>query len=120
MISLVFTFWMFVVLFGIIGLMRGWAKELLVVFSVILALAFNRLLERYVPVVNTLPPDSQALFTNEKTIRKLRLRNFPAFDIIRENARTQQLSALQANALSQFAAFCLMEEGPKIRKHLGL
>ncbi len=62
MISLVFTFWMFVVLFGIIGLMRGWAKELLVVFSVILALAFNRLLERYVPVVNTLPPDSQALF----------------------------------------------------------
>jgi uncharacterized membrane protein required for colicin V production len=42
--------------------MRGWAKELLVVFSVILALAFNRLLERYVPVVNTLPTDGQALF----------------------------------------------------------
>lgn len=62
MVSLVFVFWLLVTLFGIIGLMRGWAKELLVVFSVILALAFNRLLERYVPVVNTLPPDSEALF----------------------------------------------------------
>jgi len=62
MISLVFTFWMFVVLFGIIGMMRGWAKELLVVFSVVLALAFIRLLERYVPVVNALPPNSEALF----------------------------------------------------------
>jgi uncharacterized membrane protein required for colicin V production len=62
MVSLVFTFWLFVVLFGIIGMMRGWAKELLVVFSLILALTLNHLLERYVPMVNTLPPDSQALF----------------------------------------------------------
>ena len=62
MISLVFAFWMLVVLFGIIGLMRGWAKELLVVFSVILALAFNALIRRYVPLVNSLPEDSQALF----------------------------------------------------------
>jgi uncharacterized membrane protein required for colicin V production len=62
MVSLVFTFWLFVVLFGIIGLMRGWAKELLVVFSVILALTLNHLLQRYLPMINTLPPDSQALF----------------------------------------------------------
>jgi uncharacterized membrane protein required for colicin V production len=59
---MVFTFWLFVTLFGIIGMMRGWAKELLVVFSLILALTLNHLLERYVPMVNTLPPDSQALF----------------------------------------------------------
>ena len=62
MVSLTFTFWMFVILFGIVGMMRGWAKELPVVFSVILALAFNTLLKRYVPVVNTLPDDGQALF----------------------------------------------------------
>ncbi|NCP86968.1 MAG: hypothetical protein CO094_01925 [Anaerolineae bacterium CG_4_9_14_3_um_filter_57_17] len=62
MVSLTFMFWLFVILFGIIGAMRGWAKELLVSFSLILALAFNRLLERYVPVVNTLPPDGMALF----------------------------------------------------------
>lgn len=62
MISLNFTFWLLVVIFGLIGIFRGWAKELLVSFSVILSLAFNRLLERYVPVVNTLPLDGTALF----------------------------------------------------------
>lgn len=62
MVSLNFMFWLFVILFGIIGAMRGWAKELLVSFSVILALAFNRLLERYVPVISTLPADGMALF----------------------------------------------------------
>ncbi len=62
MVSLTFMFWMFVVLFGIIGAMRGWAKELLVVFSLILALAFNHLLEKYVPFINTLPPAGLALF----------------------------------------------------------
>ena len=38
MVSLVVLFWMFVILFAIIGAMRGWAQELLVSFSVILAL----------------------------------------------------------------------------------
>jgi uncharacterized membrane protein required for colicin V production len=62
MISLNFVFWFLVVLFGLIGMMRGWAKELLVSFSVVLALAFNRLLERYVPLVNSLPVDGTPLF----------------------------------------------------------
>ena len=62
MISLNFAFWLLVVLFGLIGMMRGWAKELLVSFSVVLALAFNRLLERYVPMVNSLPIDGPAIF----------------------------------------------------------
>lgn len=62
MVSLTFTFWMFVILFGLIGMMRGWAKELLVVFSVILALAFNTLLRRYVPVVSEFPETDQSLF----------------------------------------------------------
>jgi uncharacterized membrane protein required for colicin V production len=55
-------FWMFVILFGLIGMMRGWAKELLVVFSVILALLLNFLLKKYVPVVSELPDNEQALF----------------------------------------------------------
>ena len=41
MVTLNFLFWMFVILFGVIGAMRGWAKELLVTFSAILALAFD-------------------------------------------------------------------------------
>jgi uncharacterized membrane protein required for colicin V production len=51
MVSLSFVFWMYVVLFAIIGGMRGWAKELLVVFSVVLALTLSTLLEHYVPFV---------------------------------------------------------------------
>lgn len=51
MTSLVVVFWMFVILFGIIGAMRGWAKELMVTFSVILALFIISLLEQFVPIL---------------------------------------------------------------------
>ena len=51
MVSLTFVFWMYVVLFGIIGAMRGWAKELLVTFSVILALTIITLLQNYIPFI---------------------------------------------------------------------
>lgn len=60
--SLVYVFWMYVVLFAIIGMLRGWVKELLVAFSVILALALNHLLRKYVPIVQGLPDDSESLF----------------------------------------------------------
>ena len=62
MMSLVYVLWMYVLLFAIIGMLRGWAKELLVSFSVILALALNHLLRRYVPIVQELPDDSTSLF----------------------------------------------------------
>lgn len=51
MVSLVVIFWMYVIMFGIIGAMRGWAKELLVTFSVILALFFITVLEIFVPFI---------------------------------------------------------------------
>ncbi len=62
MMSLVYVFWMYVLVFAIIGMLRGWAKELLVSFSVILALALSHLLRRYVPIVADLPDDSASLF----------------------------------------------------------
>ncbi|MGB7873415.1 MAG: CvpA family protein [Anaerolineales bacterium] len=62
MMSIVYVFWMYVVLFAVIGAMRGWAKELLVVFSVILALTTNHVLRRYIPIVSTLPEDGTSLF----------------------------------------------------------
>ena len=68
MISLYFTFWLLVLIFGLIGMMRGWAKELLVSFSVILALAFNTLLFRYVPFIKNLPTDQSPLFWIRVTI----------------------------------------------------
>jgi hypothetical protein len=62
MMSLLFAFWMYVITFGVIGAMRGWAKELLVLFSVILSLAFTRLLERYIPVVQALEQQKLVMF----------------------------------------------------------
>jgi hypothetical protein len=43
--------WMYVILFGIIGGFRGWAKELLVIFSVLLAIAIDTVLLTYVDSV---------------------------------------------------------------------
>jgi uncharacterized membrane protein required for colicin V production len=62
MVTLNFLFWFMIVLFGFIGAMRGWAKELLVTFSAILAMAFIALLEKYIPLFNTLPENGTALF----------------------------------------------------------
>jgi hypothetical protein len=54
---------MYVILFAIIGAMRGWAKELLVSFAVILSLTFTTLLMNYVVFLrDTLPDNSPALF----------------------------------------------------------
>ncbi|MCX6058502.1 MAG: CvpA family protein [Chloroflexi bacterium] len=62
MMSIVYIFWMYVLLFAVIGAMRGWAKELLVAFSVITALAVNLLLEKYIPLVRDLPRNGSSVF----------------------------------------------------------
>src|SRR5574339_466682 len=62
MMSVVSVFWMYVILFALVGWMRGWAKELLVAFSVILALALNHVLRRYIPIAQTLPETDVSLF----------------------------------------------------------
>ncbi len=51
MISLSVLFYILVALFAMIGSMRGWAKELLVTFSAVLALFVIIVLERYLPFV---------------------------------------------------------------------
>jgi len=68
-LSLTFVFWMYVFLFSIIGAMRGWAKELLVSFSVILSLTILTLLQTYIPYVrDVLPRDSTALFWTRTSV----------------------------------------------------
>src|SRR6185369_9015788 len=62
MMSIVYLFWMYVILFAIIGAMRGWAKELLVIFSCITALAVNMLMDKYIPLVRDLPDNSSSVF----------------------------------------------------------
>jgi uncharacterized membrane protein required for colicin V production len=51
MVSLDIIFWMFIILFAIIGGMRGWAREILVTFSSILALFILSVMEKFVPFV---------------------------------------------------------------------
>lgn len=62
MMNIVYLFWMYVVIFAVIGAARGWAKELLVAFSVILALALNHVLRRYIPLAQGLPENDISLF----------------------------------------------------------
>ncbi len=62
MVNLIYIFWMYIILFAIIGAMRGWAKELLVSFSVILALSLNYLLRKYFPMVKNLEATEVSLF----------------------------------------------------------
>ena len=53
MITLNAAFWMFAAVFAVVGAMRGWAKELLVTFSVILALFILSVMEQFVPFMTT-------------------------------------------------------------------
>lgn len=62
MMSVVYIFWMYVFLFAVIGAMRGWAKELMVIFSVVTALAVNLLLEKYIPLVRDLDKTTSSVF----------------------------------------------------------
>jgi hypothetical protein len=63
MLSLTVLFWMYVILFAAIGMMRGWAKELLVTFSLILAIFI-------IVVLDKVPQINQSVFgTNEFWLR---------------------------------------------------
>jgi uncharacterized membrane protein required for colicin V production len=67
MLSLNIAFWMFILIFALIGAMRGWAKELLVIFAVVTAVFMTYILEHHVPFVR----DSQ-LFESETSLFWLR------------------------------------------------
>jgi len=53
MVSLTVLFGLSIVLFGVIGAMRGWAKELLVTSALVLGLFINAILETYVESYRT-------------------------------------------------------------------
>lgn len=58
MISFSVIFWTFIVLFALIGALRGWSKELLVMFSIILALFIIQVVQKYVPLVSRMMSSS--------------------------------------------------------------
>ncbi len=54
MVTISFFFWTLIVLFGFIGAMRGWAKEMLVSFSLVMALFVMQVALTYVGPVKKL------------------------------------------------------------------
>ena len=52
MVSINAVFWILVALFALIGGVRGWAREILVTFGVILSMFIMTVLERFVPFIN--------------------------------------------------------------------
>jgi uncharacterized membrane protein required for colicin V production len=51
MIGLDVLFWLMVILFAVIGFLRGWAKELMVTVSIVLAIFIINVLEHFVPFI---------------------------------------------------------------------
>ncbi|NTU74624.1 MAG: hypothetical protein HGA86_00685 [Anaerolineaceae bacterium] len=49
MMNLTTIFWLFVIMFALIGATRGWAKELLVSFGMILAIFISTVIEVFLP-----------------------------------------------------------------------
>ncbi|MEW6717381.1 MAG: CvpA family protein [Chloroflexota bacterium] len=105
MISLPFALGLFVFLFAIIGAMRGWAKEMLVTFSVILALFIITVTERYVPFVReslSQPGTSSQFWTRSLILMVLvyfgyqtpRLQLIPMTKFIREKMRDSILGLI--------------------------
>jgi hypothetical protein len=52
MVSLLVVFYIFVIVFAIIGLIRGWAQELLVTFGLILSFFLINVIETFMPKFN--------------------------------------------------------------------
>lgn len=69
MISFSLVFYLFLILAGLIGMMRGWAKELLVTFSTILAMFVILVFETYIGVFQDfLANDVIRIFWTRSTI----------------------------------------------------
>lgn len=60
--NIIVLFALYLALFSYVGLMRGWAKDIVITLAVILALALNHVLRRYVPMISNLFETDPSLF----------------------------------------------------------
>lgn len=67
MVPLNIVFWVLVLIFGMVGSLRGWNKEILVTFSIVLALFLRLVFGSYVPfvrdVLNRTPLEQFYIYT---------------------------------------------------------
>ena len=62
MVPLDTCLFVFILIFGLVGALRGWSREMLVLFAVILALAVRLIFTQYVPIAKEFldrPPEEQ-------------------------------------------------------------
>ena len=88
MISLVVLFWIFIVLFAVIGAMRGWSKEILVTSALVLALFLNAIMANYVPFY-------QNLISTELASTRFVLLSLPILLLAFAGYQSPRLTALQ-------------------------
>lgn len=60
--DILYLFGLFLLLFSFLGFLRGWVKEIILTFAIIVALALNIVLQKYIPLVRDLTSDSPSLF----------------------------------------------------------
>lgn len=88
MVSLVVLFWVFIILFGVIGAMRGWSKEVLVASALVMGLFLNAILAHYVAFY-------QNLLANEPPSTQLIVLALPLLLLAFAGYQSPRLSALQ-------------------------
>ena len=88
MVSLIVVFYMLIGLFAIIGGMRGWAKELLVTFSLILSLFLISILENVAPFIKDVIQD--------KTTQQFWLRTIVVSSLVFFGYQTPNISRFAA------------------------
>jgi uncharacterized membrane protein required for colicin V production len=79
MLSLSLVFWIFIIMFALIGAMRGWAKELLVTVSMILVLFIIQIIQTYLPWASRMMSSSDPNTTGPFCIWLLLLVTFALF-----------------------------------------
>ncbi|MBM4424090.1 MAG: hypothetical protein FJ030_11970 [Chloroflexi bacterium] len=62
MMSLSSVFWLLLIIAGTIGGSRGWAREILVLFSLVLAMCINALIQQFMPEVDAVLRAQSPLF----------------------------------------------------------
>jgi uncharacterized membrane protein required for colicin V production len=87
-VSLVVLFWVFIILFGVIGAMRGWSKEVLVTSSLVMGLFLNAILGNYVSFY-------QNLLTSETASTQFILLTLPLVLLAFAGYQSPRLTALQ-------------------------
>jgi len=57
MVSLSFLFWCILLLFALIGMNRGWAREILLAFSLVIGICLVTLIQEFLPLLDEMATD---------------------------------------------------------------